>query len=289
MHLLITPPVFRILLFLDLAYQARHSPVKLKKPLIFYLCAMHTTEADKNYLQQSTIPLHNSFYDTRLEKRTTEIVTSHTEGDQSPDSTVSRKLQKKDHPPIYIPGNEYFSYRPILELEQLIPQVPSVADSHHNTCEISNPLPNNQNHDGAYARPEKRKASRKAYEQSEKGKATRKTYRESERAKASQKTYEESEKGKATRKTYRESERGKATQKAYRESDKGKMKRAIINARFIAYKSALKKGFSEEAARQKGELAANAKRAKLLSASSSPLISHLAEGILTVPIQPASP
>lgn len=227
------------------------------------LCAMHTTEADKNYLQQSTIPLHNSFYDTRLEKRTTEIVTSHTEGDQSPDSTVSRKLQEKDHPPIYIPGNEYFSYRPILELEQLIPQVPSVADSHHNTCEISNPLPNNQNHDGAYARPEKRKASRKAYEQSEKGKATRKTYRESERA--------------------------KATQKAYRESDKGKMKRAIINARFIAYKSALKKGFSEEAARQKGELAANAKRAKLLSASSSPLISHLAEGILTVPIQPASP
>ena len=51
----------------------------------------------------------------------------------------------------------------------------------------------------------------------------------------------------------------------YFASQKGKISRAISNAKSNAYRSALRRGFDEREAREKGELAANSKRAELSS------------------------
>lgn len=72
-----------------------------------------------------------------------------------------------------------------------------------------------------------------------------------------------------TKTRYALSEKGRTTMARYRASDQGKFFQAIRNARSYAYRSALRKGVSEELARKKGELAADKKRAALSSVSSS--------------------
>ena len=52
----------------------------------------------------------------------------------------------------------------------------------------------------------------------------------------------------------------------YAASDKGKASKAIVSARFEARRKALKQGFSEEVAKEIGELAADAKKVELSSA-----------------------
>ncbi|WP_422448746.1 MULTISPECIES: hypothetical protein [unclassified Endozoicomonas] len=76
----------------------------------------------------------------------------------------------------------------------------------------------------------------------------------------SQAKYSASDKGKAARTRYTKSDKGKATRAKYLRSDKGKVAKAIINAKSAAYRAALRKGLSEKLAREKGELAARAKR-----------------------------
>ncbi|MGI2025703.1 hypothetical protein [Endozoicomonas acroporae] len=49
------------------------------------------------------------------------------------------------------------------------------------------------------------------------------------------------------------------------------MKKAIYSAQLIAYKKAIRKGFSEKVAREKGKEAANAKQAELSSLLPHPL------------------
>lgn len=90
-------------------------------------------------------------------------------------------------------------------------------------------------------------------------------YVASEKGKASRARYFRSEKGKASKARYASSDKGLANKAKYNLSDKAKAYRAIRNARSNAYKSAIRKGFSEKLAREKGELAANAKRAELSS------------------------
>ncbi|WP_257293771.1 hypothetical protein, partial [Endozoicomonas sp. YOMI1] len=74
-----------------------------------------------------------------------------------------------------------------------------------------------------------------------------------------------SDKGKASRARYLSSDKGKASKARYAASDKGKASQALRSEKSKAYRSALKQGLSEELARKKGELAANAKKAKLSS------------------------
>ncbi|MBO9480585.1 hypothetical protein [Salinisphaera sp. G21_0] len=75
------------------------------------------------------------------------------------------------------------------------------------------------------------------------------------------------DKGKASRAKYAKSQKGRANNNRcvakYVQTAKGKAIKAICNARSNAYRAALKKGFSEKVAREKGELAANAKKAEL--------------------------
>ncbi|WP_257296247.1 hypothetical protein, partial [Endozoicomonas sp. YOMI1] len=83
-------------------------------------------------------------------------------------------------------------------------------------------------------------------------KAYQKAYARSEKLRASKRAWEQSEKGRAWRIAYEQSEKGKAARKAYRLSikrnaylaDKRKVSQAIRSAGSIAYKSAIKKGFS---------------------------------------------
>ncbi|MGI2026134.1 hypothetical protein [Endozoicomonas acroporae] len=95
-----------------------------------------------------------------------------------------------------------------------------------------------------------------------------------EKGKASRARYAKTDKGKASRAKYAHSQKGRASNSRclakYAQTAKGMEIRAICNARSNAYKVALKKGFSEKVAREKGELAANAKKAELSSRPSLP-------------------
>ncbi|MGO0308272.1 hypothetical protein ACTL6P_17000 [Endozoicomonas acroporae] len=95
-----------------------------------------------------------------------------------------------------------------------------------------------------------------------------------EKGKASRARYAKTDKGKACRAKYAQSQKGRANNARslakYAQTAKGMETRAICNARSNAYKTALKKGSSEKVAREKGELAANAKKAELSSRPSLP-------------------
>ncbi|MGO0307547.1 hypothetical protein ACTL6P_13225 [Endozoicomonas acroporae] len=113
------------------------------------------------------------------------------------------------------------------------------------------------------------------YEVSDKGKKTKARYEASDKGKKAKSRYEASEKGKETRAKYRTSDQGKmVTYRArakYYSSVKGKVKKAIYSAQLMAYKKAIRKGFSEKVAREKGKEAANAKQAELSSLLPHPL------------------
>ena len=103
-------------------------------------------------------------------------------------------------------------------------------------------------------------------------------------SKTSQTAYVTSNKGKTSHTNryakYNTSDKGKAVKANYLEkckmSDIAKMRKAVRCAKWYAYRTALKKGYSEKLARNKGELAAKSKMAKL-SFVSSKLIRHNAE------------
>ncbi len=107
------------------------------------------------------------------------------------------------------------------------------------------------------------------------GNRNRAKYTASEKYKEVRARYLASDKGKAnlarSRAKYAASDRGKEvkakSRAKYAASDKGKAKQAIRSARYKAYRAALVKGFSEELAREKGELAANNKKAEISSVS----------------------
>ncbi|MBO9483609.1 hypothetical protein [Salinisphaera sp. G21_0] len=107
--------------------------------------------------------------------------------------------------------------------------------------------------------PGKRRSAKKTYRECGKGLAAK--------SKCNAK-YFASDKGKVARAKYFASDKGKAARAKndakYAATVKGKVTRAISNAKSNAYRSALKKGFSEKEARKKGESAANAKKRELL-------------------------
>ncbi|MGI2029566.1 hypothetical protein [Endozoicomonas acroporae] len=103
------------------------------------------------------------------------------------------------------------------------------------------------------------------YVASEKAKLRRARYLRSEKGKESKARYASSAKGRASQARYYLSDTRKESMAKYKASDKAKAYRAIRNARSNTYKSAIRKGFSEKLAREKGELAAKAKRAELSS------------------------
>lgn len=90
--------------------------------------------------------------------------------------------------------------------------------------------------------------------------------------------YAVSDKGKANLARYLATDKGKKSkaksQIKYTSSVKGKLRQAICNANANTYRSAIKKGFSEKAARTQGELAANNKREELSSMLSCSLSSQ---------------
>ncbi|WBA86234.1 hypothetical protein [Endozoicomonas sp. GU-1] len=160
------------------------------------------------------------------------------------------------------------------------PQPLTLSVAHQQTDEMK----------GSFA-PGKRRSAKKTYRETEKGRAAQKAYCECGKGQAARtKTdakYAATVKGKATRAKYLASDKGKATRAKYFASDigkavrakndakyiatvKGKVTRAISNAKSNAYRVALKKGFSEKEARKKGESAANAKKAELLSVGRCP-------------------
>lgn len=106
----------------------------------------------------------------------------------------------------------------------------------------------------------KRKEARARYLASEKGRQTRARYLASGKGKLST--------ARSVAK-YSISEKGKNTRAKYAISEKGKLAQAIRSARSYGYRLAIRQGFSEELAREKGELAADKKRAELSSASAS--------------------
>ncbi|MBO9496467.1 hypothetical protein J7438_20625 [Thalassotalea sp. G20_0] len=120
--------------------------------------------------------------------------------------------------------------------------------------------------------PGKRRSAKKTYRETEKGRAVQKAYRECGKGLAAKSKcnakYFASDKGKVARAKYFASDKGKAARAKndakYAATVKGKVTRAISNAKSNAYRSALKKGFSEKEARKKGESAANAKKRELL-------------------------
>ena len=83
-----------------------------------------------------------------------------------------------------------------------------------------------------------------------------------------QSRYNKTVKGKKTRANYLASERGRLSkakcQAKYLSSAKGRMRRAITNARSGAYRTALNRGYCEELAREKGELAAKRREIRFI-------------------------
>lgn len=116
---------------------------------------------------------------------------------------------------------------------------------------------------------------------SKKYQSSKARYSASERGKSVRAKYAVSEKGKANRAKcrakYLATDKGKKSRAKsrakYAASAKGKLRQAISNAKANAYRSAIRKGFSEKAARQQGELAANNKREELSSMLSASLSS----------------
>ena len=131
-----------------------------------------------------------------------------------------------------------------------------------------------------YAASNEAKKTRARHLSSDKGKATNARYAASVSCKVSQAKYAQSDgakkararylssdKGKAALARYAASEKGKARLARYAASYKGKVAHATKNAKSLAYRAALRQGFSEEIARGKGESAANAMKAELSSAT----------------------
>ena len=88
-----------------------------------------------------------------------------------------------------------------------------------------------------------------------KGKKTRARYSASAKAKVSRSNYLATEKGRLSK---------LKSQAKYVASIKGRMSRAISNAKSSAYRTALKQGYCEELAREKGELAAKRREIRFI-------------------------
>lgn len=114
------------------------------------------------------------------------------------------------------------------------------------------------------------------YASSDKGRVVKSRYSASDKGKVSpaRARYLASDKGKVSRARimarYAASDKGKMarakSRAKYAASDKGRATIAIRSARFEARRKALRQGFTEEVAKEKGESAADAKKAELSSA-----------------------
>ena len=86
--------------------------------------------------------------------------------------------------------------------------------------------------------------------------------------------YARTDKGKAARARYNASDKGRAAKAKYlakyNMSDIRKIRKAVSYTKWYTYQAALKKGYSEKLARNKGELAAKNKMAKLSFTSTKP-------------------
>ena len=130
-----------------------------------------------------------------------------------------------------------------------------------------------------YARSEKGKARLAEYNASDKARVARAKYNASDKARVARAKYEASDKGRARHLKYLISRKGKMnrpiSQAKYARTKKGKMAYKICSVKSYYYRTALKQGLSEKLAREKGEIAANKKRAELSSTfSPGPFIDH---------------
>lgn len=109
------------------------------------------------------------------------------------------------------------------------------------------------------------------YQASKKGKEARARYIASDKDKKAmaRAKYLASNKGRETRTRYAASDKSREASARrwakFAASDKGKADQAVRYARTTAYRLAIKQGLSQELAREKGELAAKAKKAELSS------------------------
>ena len=123
----------------------------------------------------------------------------------------------------------------------------SVVSSAPATLEKACVLATGDSSQANYAKSLRRRMTQAKYIGSVKGKKTRTQYSASARAKMSRANYVATERGLLSK---------LKCQAKYLSSTKGRMRRAISNARSGAYRTALKQGYCEELAREKGELAA---------------------------------
>lgn len=114
-----------------------------------------------------------------------------------------------------------------------------------------------------YLASQKGREVRAKYFKSDQFKASLAKFAASDKGKATQARYNASQKCRITRARYAASDKGKIAKAKYAASDKGKLSRAISTAKFRAYQSAIRKGFSEELAREKAQAVADKKRAAL--------------------------
>ncbi|WP_209276637.1 hypothetical protein [Thalassotalea sp. G20_0] len=140
--------------------------------------------------------------------------------------------------------------------------------SRKGVCTFERRRPNQTKSKAKYATSDKRREanarSAAKHAKTDKGRASRARYAKTDKGKASRAKYAKTDKGKASRAKYAKSQKGRANNNRcvakYVQTAKGKKIKAICNARSNAYRAALKKGFSEKVAREKGELAANVKK-----------------------------
>ncbi|WP_257263302.1 hypothetical protein [Endozoicomonas sp. ONNA2] len=120
-----------------------------------------------------------------------------------------------------------------------------------------------------YEQSERRKASKRAYEQSERGKATRRAWARLKRMKIKMGTHKNRRNANSNARSKSDTLKLKLklAKDSYTGSDRDRLKKKIRNAKSNTYTSARRKGFSEEEARQQGELAAKAKEAELFATS----------------------
>ena len=123
----------------------------------------------------------------------------------------------------------------------------SVVSSAPATLEKAYVLGTGDSSQANYAKSLRRRMTQAKYIASVKGKKTRARYSASARAKTSRANYVATERGQLSK---------LKCQAKYLSSTKGRMRRAISNAKSGAYRTALKQGYCEELAREKGELAA---------------------------------
>ncbi|MBO9496694.1 hypothetical protein J7438_21785 [Thalassotalea sp. G20_0] len=207
----------------------------------------HETTGDDH--QQTVVPFHNPFNDSRFEKRSIVIVNSHTKKDRQPDVTVRNKRYDNHPGTSYKFGNQPFSIQSILGLEQAASQNPQVLYNNlHQPAEIFNTtepvmiiqpqLATNSSSASTVKSTLQVSDARVKCEASDKRKEAKARasakYRASEKCRQASARLEASPKRKAYKAQYNRSAQAKKARAKYAASPRGKETRARARAKYEA-------------------------------------------------------